>query len=64
MRAILDLISDNSGEFIIFCVILFSAIAGCVAIYYDHQTTKAAMENGYIQKVENHRTIWVKENAN
>lgn len=64
MRAILDFISDNIGEFIIFSVILFSAITGCIALYSEYQITKTAMENGYIQKMDGPNKIWVKENAN
>ncbi len=64
MKALLTLIFDHIFEFLIFSSIVGGIITGAIALYSEHQLSKTAMENGYIQKVENNKTIWVKENAN
>ncbi len=64
MKALLTLIFDHIIEFLIFSSIVGGIITGAIALHSEHQLSKTAMENGYIQKVENNKTIWVKENAN
>lgn len=43
-------------------IMLACAIGGITHQVLDYQTTRNAMENGYIQKVEGIHILWVKSN--